>query len=202
MAPLRGRALAERLYPTLESGVDAIGRTIYLFGPIAEDRAARTAAALGVLALGEGPTRIVLSSPGGDVDAGMAIYDAIRLHPHPVIVDVIGQAQSAAVLVLQAGSLRRLSPEARVMVHEGQAGVEGVTPRTLAQIAAEVQFMFGRYEAILAQRSGKPLAEMRRLCSQESYMSAGQAVAIGLADEVLTTHNPMAVSVRKVRRKR
>lgn len=191
----------ESMYPALETGVDAAGRTIFFFGGIDDEAVARAVVALEVFDRTDGPVRIVLCSSGGDVPAGMTLYDAIRMAHNPVIIDVYGECKSMAVLVLQAGSLRRASPESRLMVHQGSVGLDPVPTGALGDISREIERMHDRYCEILAERSGQPIRSIQRLCSKESYMSVDAAKELGLLDETMATYNPMKISIRKVKRR-
>lgn len=196
------RGLAERLYPALETGVDAATRTIFFFGSISDESVSRAIVALEIFDTTDGPIRMVLYSGGGEVDAGFALYDAIRTNHNLVVCDCFGTIHSMAVLILQAASLRRISPECRFLLHEGSAGVDNVPTRSLAQISHEIQTMHKRYVQIIADRSKGSIEDIESLCSKESYFNAEQAVALGIADEVLKVFNPMPFSVKKVARRK
>lgn len=190
--------LGERLGAAMEGGVLTDSRTLLVFGGISDEQASRTAAALEVLDESEGAVRIVMSSCGGDVDAGFTIYDAIRMNHNPVQIDCYGVVQSIATLILQAATLRRLSPECRMMVHAGSASLTDLSPGALVQISREIAYLHERYISILADRSGSPLEDVRKICEQETYFSAPEAVAAGLADDVLPVYNPFPMKRGKI----
>lgn len=181
----------------VESGVDIEGRTIFMYGEICDQNVSRVVTALAMFDTTEGVVRIVMSSGGGHVDSGNTLYDSVRMHHNPVVIDAIGTCQSVATMILQAASVRRLSTECRVMVHEGQASVADIGPRGLVKVAQEVAFLHDRYIEILAERSGMDLKKMRDLCTQETFISSQKAIELGLADEILDTYNPMIVKRRK-----
>jgi ATP-dependent Clp protease protease subunit len=182
--------------------VDEARRTIYLVGAIDEAMLAEALAGLRALAAKPKPIYIVLASSGGGVDEGMALYDAIRTCPRRVIVEVVGYAQSMAMLVLQAAAERRLSPEARLLIHDGEAGVGPASPDVLNATVREMQHLDQRYYEILAQRAQQPVELIRSLCKAETYMSAEEAVDAGLADAILRVFNPPRKRGRMARRGR
>lgn len=180
----------ERLGIALGTGVDVANRTIYLIGAVDMEMAGRAVVALDVLGQEAGPIRVILASAGGDVDAGFAIYDAIRTCPQPVLVEGYGLVQSMATCIMQAATVRVLAPECRVMVHEGSVGLHEVSPKKLEDLTREIVFLHDRYCAIISERSGLPLDRARELCGQDTFMSAEQAVKWGLADAILRCANP------------
>ncbi len=151
-----------------------------------------------------GPIRIVLSSGGGSVDAGMTLFDAIRMCPAPVVVDCYGAVQSMAVAILQAATIRRLSPECRVMLHGGSAAVEGLATAAIMDVAREITRSHDRYCEIIAERAKRPVGDIQEMCKSETYLDAHAAVKAGLADSVLRVYNPMRVEKvpQKKRKKR
>jgi ATP-dependent Clp protease protease subunit len=194
------RADPERVHATIETGVDVAGRTVYLLGAITDESAARAMVAVQALDHSDGPIRLVLSSGGGDVDAGFMLYDVLRRTTNPIIVDCFGTVMSIAVLILQAASLRRASEECRVMIHSGSAGVEAVSPMSFRHIALEVERGFSRYCELLAERAGRPVAEIQKLCSTESYFSVREAIDHGLLDSVLPAENRKRGMVKSKRK--
>lgn len=185
-----------------EAAVDEESRTVYFFGVMDDATVAQSIMGLAALDTTDGPVRLVIASCGGDVDAGTALYEAIRIHHNPVIIDVLGHAYSMATMVLQAGSVRRASPETRIMVHQGVAGIEPIPTLHVPAVSREIARSHNRYCEILAERSGQPITTIRRLCRKESFMSATEAVRMGLLDEVLKTYNPMKFKMRRVRRRK
>lgn len=174
-----------RFEQVMDHGVDLRTRTLFLVGDVDGESVARLVAGLHVLVYaGAGTVQLVLASAGGDVDGGLALYDALTTCPNPVLVEAYGVCQSMAALILQAGDWRNLAPECRVMVHPGGGSIGDSTPQALLQTAAEVAHLHRRYTEILAARSTNPTL-LKSLCGRESYMSAHEAVKLGLADHVL-----------------
>lgn len=174
------------LSATLQTGCDVLNRTLYLFGEVDDDMSYRFVTAIQALDREEGDIRVVMVSCGGSEPAGYAIYDAMRLCNNEITIDCYGAAQSIAALILQAGSLRRLSPECRFMIHNGTVDIApGCDADTLVAIGKEVNNNNNRYHDILAERSGLSLAKVREYCQDEAYFSAIEAVKMGFADVVM-----------------
>ena len=185
----------------LDSGVCQLSRTIYLTGIINDDMSRQAVTALMGLDLTEGAIRIVLDSGGGDVDAGFAIYDAIRQTKNVVIIDVVGSCQSMAMMVIQAATYRRATPESRFLLHNGSAGFE-VAMHAVKSMAREIAYQHNRYCEIVAARSEKSPKEIEKLCNSETFLSAQEALTLGLIDDILELMNPYPVKkvVAKKRR--
>ena len=132
----------------------------------------------------EEPIKIVLNSPGGDVYQGLAIYDAIKRSPCHVEILATGQCMSAASIILQAADKRTLSKHCIVMVHDGQDEVAGSPNDTLnwAKFGQHINKMMYN---IYAEGSGKPSSYWQKKCQKDYILTAEQAVAEGLADEII-----------------
>jgi ATP-dependent Clp protease protease subunit len=181
------RNIFDRADFLFETGLDIFGRTIFLIGQIDDQAVYRCLTGLQTLATdGRGGIRIVMNSVGGDEPGGYAIYDAIRSVKDTVTIEGYGAVQSIASLILQAADVRVLAPQCRFMIHNGNIDLApGVDADTAVAIGREVERNNHIYHKILAQRSGKPLEEVRQLAEAETYYSAREAVAHGFADVVL-----------------
>lgn len=137
-------------------------------------------------AAGRGPARVVLASEGGQEWVGHAMHDAIRAAGN-VTVDALGAAHSIAAAVLQAGAVRRVAPHATLMVHHGHwDDVEKKLPQDeLLRMARRVEADNALYYRVLAGRSGASPETVRAWCERETWFTAEEAVAAGLADEIL-----------------
>lgn len=137
----------------------------------------------------EAPITIILNNPGGDAYHGMAIYDAIQNCCSHVTIQVFGMAMSMGSIILQAADTRLIAPNARVMIHYGEAGVYA-HPKILASWAAESKKSDAEMEQIyLAKiRQRYPhftLKKVQELCNFDTILNAEEAVALGLADGVI-----------------
>jgi ATP-dependent Clp protease protease subunit len=129
---------------------------------------------------------LYINSPGGLAYAGMAIYDAIQ-HVRPEVSTIcVGMAMSAAAMILCAGTPgKRLAlPNARIMIHQGSAGARGA-PSDMAIQLREVLAMTERMAEIIAHHSGRPTEQVQRDIERDYFMSAEEAVAYGLIDDII-----------------
>ncbi len=129
---------------------------------------------------------LYINSPGGSVTAGLAIYDTIKFLKCPVATYCIGQASSMGAVLLAAGTKgkRHALPNARVMIHQPWGGVQG-TASDISIQAREILQMRERLNRILTACTGQPLETIERDTDRDFFMSAEEARAYGLVDEVL-----------------
>jgi ATP-dependent Clp protease protease subunit len=128
-----------------------------------------------------------INSPGGSVTAGLAIYDTIRFLKCDVSTYCVGQASSMAAVLLSAGAKgkRFALPNARIMIHQPWGGVQGQAADISIQ-AKEILRLRDRLNAILAEHTGRSLETVTRDTDRDFFMSAEEAKAYGLVDEVLS----------------
>ncbi|MGN0832823.1 MAG: ATP-dependent Clp endopeptidase proteolytic subunit ClpP [Kiritimatiellia bacterium] len=129
---------------------------------------------------------VYVNSPGGSVTAGLAIYDTMQFVQCPIATYCLGQAASMGAVLLTAGTKgRRFSlPNARIMIHQPWGGAEGKAS-DIEITAREILRLKEKLNEILAKHSGKKLAEVVRDTDRDHFMSAEEAKAWGLIDEVL-----------------
>ena len=138
----------------------------------------------------EDPDRDVhlyINSPGGDMTGLMAIYDTMQFIRCPVSTICVGQAASAAAVLLAAGASgkRFALPNARVLIHQPHGGAQGQT--TDIELAAkEMSFMRHRMNEILAEHTGQPLERIVKDTDRDYILRGDEAVAYGLIDSVLS----------------
>lgn len=128
-----------------------------------------------------------INSPGGSVTAGMAIYDTMNYVKCDVSTTCIGMAASMGAFLLSSGAKgkRYALPNAEVMIHQPLGGAQGQA--TEIQIAAEhILKTRERLNRILAENTGQPLEVISRETDRDNFMSAEEAKAFGLIDEVIT----------------
>ena len=127
-----------------------------------------------------------VNSPGGSVTAGLAIYDTMQFVECPVATYCIGQAASMGAVLLTAGAKgRRFAlPNARIMVHQPSGGAEGKAT-DIEITAKEILRLKDVLNGILAKHSGKEFADVVKDTERDYFMSAEEAKAWGLIDEVL-----------------
>lgn len=129
------------------------------------------------------PITIIMNNVGGDWYHGMAIFDAIRATRCHVTIKGYGNVMSMGSVILQAADERVLMPNATVMVHDGYDGYIGV-PKSMEAYAEQSKKIRQVMYDIYAERSGKPATFWEKRCVNDFWLSAEEAVEIGLADSV------------------
>ncbi len=129
---------------------------------------------------------LYINSPGGTVDDTLAIYDTMRFVGSPVATYCIGRAQSGGAVVLAAGTKgsRYALPHAKIMLHQPWGGVTGQASDIKIQ-AEEILKAKQTINRILAEHTGQPLDKIMAETERDRYMTADEAKAYGLIDEVL-----------------
>jgi ATP-dependent Clp protease, protease subunit len=134
---------------------------------------------------------IYINSPGGDITALFAIYDTMQFIKNDIATICLGQAASAAAVLLAAGTKgKRLAlPHARVMLHQpyGQVGYGQVTDLEIA--AKEILRMRDLLEEILAKHTGQPIERIHRDTDRDFVIEANEALEYGIIDEVITARH-------------
>jgi len=130
---------------------------------------------------------LYVNSPGGVVTSGLAIYDTMQYLKAPVNTVCIGQAASMAAVLLAAGAKgkRYALPNARIMIHQGSGGFRGNTPDVIIQVK-ELETLVDRLSEILAKHTGQTVEKIKHDSERDRFMSAKEAKAYGLIDEVYT----------------
>lgn len=134
----------------------------------------------------ESPINVYLNSPGGSVTAMMAIYDTMQFVRPPVSTTCVGQAASAAAVLLASGAKgqRNVLPHSRVVLHQPSGGGQGTLP-DLAVQAKEIVRLRAEMEQILSRHTGQEVERLREDTDRDLILDSDQAVAYGLADVVL-----------------
>ena len=127
-----------------------------------------------------------INSPGGSITAGMAIYDTMQYISCDVATYCIGQAASMGAVLLTAGTpgKRHALPNARIMIHQPLAGMEG-TATELEIHAREVLRIKQRMNEILLKHTGQTLTKIEEDTDRDNFMSAEEARQYNLIDKVL-----------------
>ncbi len=127
-----------------------------------------------------------INSPGGSVTAGLAIYDTMQYISCDVATYCIGQAASMGAVLLAAGAAgkRNALPNARIMIHQPLAGMQG-TATELEIHAKEVIRIKRKLNEILLKHSGQSLDAIERDTDRDNFMSSEEAKSYGLIDNVL-----------------
>jgi ATP-dependent Clp protease protease subunit len=136
---------------------------------------------------------LYVNSPGGDVYAGMSIYDAMQFINCDVQTIGFGIAMSMGAVLLAGGApgKRMALPSARVMIHQTSTpGFEG-TAADIEIRAREILLLNRRIEEVLAQHSGRDVEELHRDMERDRFMTAEEAKAYGLIDAVIESRAPV-----------
>lgn len=143
-----------------------------------------------------------INSPGGSVTAGLAIYDTMQFLTCDVNTYCIGQAASMGAVLLCAGAKgkRYALPNANIMIHQVLGGAEGQA----SDVEIRVKYMLRlkqRLNSIISKHSGKPVDQVEKDCDRDNFMTAEEAKAYGLVDEVVQSRKeiPMLTAADKER---
>ncbi len=128
---------------------------------------------------------IYVNSPGGNISAGLAIYDTMQYIRPDVTTICIGMAASMAAVLLAGGAKGKRSalPNSRIMIHQPWGGVQGSATDISIQ-AEEILKMKKRINEILARHTGKSLEQVEKDSDRDYYMSSEEAKEYGLIDNI------------------
>lgn len=132
------------------------------------------------------PIKLFISSDGGEIDAGMLIYDVLQANAAPIEVYCLGKAYSMAALLLCCGQHGRyLLPHSKVMLHEPLIpyGVGGKSS-SIQTISESLLKTKQQLEELLAKHTGQTAAALDEITRTDHFFTAGEAVAFGLADGI------------------
>ena len=129
---------------------------------------------------------LYVNSPGGSVSAGMAIYDTMQFVTCDVATYCIGQAASMGAVLLTAGApgKRFALPNARIMIHQPLAGMQGTAEEIMIH-AKEFRRIKQRMNEILIKHTGHPLEKIEKDTDRDRFMSAEEAAEYHLVDKVI-----------------
>jgi len=164
-------------------------RIIFLIGPIDDTSASLTVAQLLFLEA-ENPKKdiaIYVNSPGGVVTSGLSIYDTMQFIRPRVTTMCIGQAASMGSLLLTAGATggRYALPNARIMLHQPSGGFQGQAS-DIARHAEDILKIKKRLNDIYVTHTGQTYETIEKTLDRDHFMSADEAKAFGLIDEVVS----------------
>jgi ATP-dependent Clp protease protease subunit len=163
-------------------------RIIFLGTPI-DDQVANVIVAQLLFLNREDPEKeiyIYINSPGGQIYAGLAIYDTMQMISNPISTWAIGVTASFGTVLLAAGTKgkRYALPHATIHVHQPLGGAQGQASDIEIQ-AREILRLKARLNTILVKHTGKTLEEIEHDTERDFYMDADQAVKYGIVDQVL-----------------
>ncbi len=165
-------------------------RTIFMVGQV-EDHMANLIVAQMLFLEAEDhqkPINLYINSPGGSVTAGLSIYDTMKYLSCPVNTLCLGQAASMGAFILSSGEKRRALPNARIMIHQPLGGAQGQATDMVITVN-EILRMKENLTRILAKNSKQTYEKVLADCERDNFMSAQQALAYGLIDEIVEVQN-------------
>lgn len=179
-------ALVERMLET---------RTILLSGQVNKELAERVVRQMLLLeAKSSDPIKVMIDSPGGDVDAGYAIFDMARfIRPEVWMIGMGLVASAGALILLAAPKERRVGlPNSHFLIHQPLSGLRGVA--TDIEIhAREIEKTRDRLNKLIADETGQPLERVVKDTDRDYWMSAEDAVAYGLVSRVVRTRDELGL---------
>ena len=168
-------------------------RTILLSGEINKDLAEKTIRQLILLEdMGEDPIRIFIDSPGGDADAGFAVFDMIRFVKPVVFTIGMGLVASAAAIIqLASPKEHRLGlPNSHYLIHQPLSGIRGVA--TDIEIhARELDKLKAKINRLISEETGLPHEQVEKDTDRDYWMNAEEAVKYGLISRVVTRRDEL-----------
>lgn len=141
-------------------------------------------------AINSEPIVIIMNNPGGDVNHGLAIYDAIRACKSHITIKVFGHAMSMGSIILQAADDRIMSPNSSQMIHYGALGVEKEA-KTVYKVVDEFKRIDKWMEKMYLKKIHEKqpqfsLSRLKGMLNNDTFLTAEQSIEMGLADKVLT----------------
>lgn len=160
---------------------------LFINGKISMEDAVNFASAMKWMEKQEKSVNVFISSPGGEVNAGLMIYDIIQDYPYELNVHCIGEAASMAAVILAGGKKghRWILPHSHVMIHEpfissGFGGTASAVENHARKILEKRELLNG----ILSKHTGRSIEEISEATSFDNVMNAHEAVRFGLCDGI------------------
>lgn len=160
---------------------------LFMSGPIDQQMAMDFASAMLVLAEEQRDVTIIINSPGGEVSAGLLIYDTINSYKYNITMYCTGLAASMAAIILAGGQKGRrfILPHSKVMIHEplisGGLGGSASSIEKTAQNILETKAVLNR---ILSKHTGKSIREINKATLNDCFMTPEEAIDFGICDSI------------------
>lgn len=166
------------------------GRRIFLQGEITPEKACDFSRKVLLLNLEsrEKPIRIYVNSPGGEINAGLLMYDVIQDSQAPIRMFCLGRAYSMAALLFSCGKHGRyMLPHSELMLHEPLVGnpVTG-SSSSIRSVAESLMESQRKISSLLSAHTGRSLEEVEKATAYDHYFSPEESVEFGLCDGILT----------------
>jgi len=161
-------------------------RVVMISGPIDDKTASVVTAQLLFLESEnpEKPIQVYINSPGGEVAAGLGIYDTMKYVRPEIRTLVLGQACSMGALLLAAGDRRIALPNARIMIHQPSGGAQGTAGDIFIQ-TKEIMRIRDRVNEIFAASCKQPISEIEKCMERDYWMDAQEGLKFGIIDEIV-----------------
>ena len=163
-------------------------RTILLSGEVNKELAEKVIRQLLLLeAAGDDPIKVFIDSPGGDVDAGFAIFDMMRFVKPDVYTVGMGLVASAGALILLASpkELRLGLPNSHYLIHQPLSGIRGVATEIEIH-AKELEKLRIKLNKLISEETGQDLAKVEKDTDRDYWMNASEALSYGLISRVIS----------------
>jgi ATP-dependent Clp protease protease subunit len=168
-------------------------RTVMVSGEINKQLAERVIRSLILLEEeSPDPIKVYIDSPGGDADAGYAIFDMMRFVKPPITMIGMGLvASAAAIIILAAPRERRVGlPNSHYLIHQPMSGTRGVATEIEIH-AKEIEKLRARINRLIAEETGQEMDKVEKDTDRDYWMNAEEAVAYGLLSRVIRTRGEM-----------
>lgn len=141
---------------------------------------------------------LLINSPGGSVSAGLGIYDTMRMIGNDVVTVASGLAASMGQFLLSAGTpgKRFAQPHARILMHQGSAGLQG-SPIDIAIQAENLEHVNGVMTTLTAEHTGQDVETIRRDSDRDRWFTAEEALAYGFVDAIVTGPDVLSLGGRR-----
>jgi ATP-dependent Clp protease, protease subunit len=168
-------------------------RTVLLSGEINKPLAERVIRSLILLEEESAdPIKVYIDSPGGDADAGYAIFDMMRfVKPRITMIGMGLVASAAAIIILAAPRDRRIGlPNSHYLIHQPMSGSRGVATEIEIH-AKEIEKLRARINRLIADETGQPIDKVEKDTDRDYWMNAEEAVSYGLLSRVIKTRDEL-----------
>ncbi len=141
--------------------------------------------------------RLYINSPGGEIYAGLGIYDTMQMLKCDISTVCMGLAASMGAVLLMAGThgKRYALPNSRILIHQGSSGFSGNNPDVEVQARESITLVTQCIE-IMSHHTGQPFAKVKRDTERDYFMGADEAQEYGIIDDVLRPQSPSLEHIR------
>ena len=138
------------------------------------------------------PIKVYIDSPGGDADAGYAIFDMMRfVKPKVQMIGMGLVASAAAIIILAAPKVQRVGlPNSHYLIHQPMSGTRGVATEIEIH-AKEIEKLRAKINKLIAEETGQPIEKVEKDTDRDYWMNAEEAVTYGLLSRVIKTREEL-----------